>query len=195
MKQIYTELLLEDFGQHYWPVSPTLVGGQLHLLLVLDCLLCHILVGPLVTGYWRGVWSYSQLYLDQGLCDGDLTLANTIAIVVGLVGTSLIHVFHHEVRAGAGEPGTVRHTLLARAFSVWWGFFFVYFWKGTWDGISVWFAGGSTSSRRWEVSVICLAVGVVGAALTGTSRSAFSSPVGMRLDVSPNQLTAVTLEG
>ena len=87
-------LLLTDFSHHYWSPSPDVVSQlsprPLYILLCIDWLICHLVVGPLGVAVWRGTWDYSNMYLDEGWCQGDLTMSNLVAGAVGLLGTLAI---------------------------------------------------------------------------------------------------------
>ena len=166
----YTKLLLEDFSLHYWPLTPsvtrTLEKGwkHLYLLLTLDFIWSHLIITPLNVAFWRAVWTHSNLYLDVTICKGDLVLANIIAIVVGLVGTTPIFMFYHEIRVFAGLPGSTIHTFVSRCFSIWFGFFNLYFWKGVYDLIWYYDDLHKIDHEDWEISVICLCIGFLGLA-------------------------------
>ena len=85
-----------------------------------------------------------------------------IAIVVGLVGTTPIFMFYHEIRVFAGLPGSTIHTFVSRCFSIWFGFFNLYFWKGVYDLIWYYDDLHKIDHEDWEISVICLCIGFVG---------------------------------
>ena len=59
--------------------------------------------GPSVVACWRGVWESSHGWLENGLCHGDVSLANVLALVIGLCITSLIDIGHHHVARHAGK--------------------------------------------------------------------------------------------
>ena len=135
---------------------------HLYLLLTLDFIWSHLIITPLNVAFWRAVWTHSNLYLDVTICKGDLVLANIIAIVVGLVGTTPIFMFYHEIRVFAGIPGSIIHTFVSRCFSIWFGFFNLYFWKGVYDLIWYYDDLYKIDHEDWEISVICLCIGFVG---------------------------------
>ena len=67
-----------------------------------------IFLGPSVAAFWRGVWNSDIIWLQDGLCGGDITLANIIAIVIGLCITSVIGLFHQDIKKKAGEVSVDR---------------------------------------------------------------------------------------
>ena len=83
-------------------------------------------------------------------------------LVVGLVGTTPIFMFYHEIRVFAGLPGSTIHTFVSRCFSIWFGFFNLYFWKGVYDLIWYYDDLHKIDHEDWEISVICLCIGFVG---------------------------------
>ena len=87
--------------------------NKLLSLYLLDFILCHVVIGksqatyccqapgpapgPSVVAYWRGVWDYSHVWLQEGLCGGDAELANILALVTGLLATLIIDLFHSDL--------------------------------------------------------------------------------------------------
>ena len=100
-KASYTKLFLEDFALHYWPLSSsakaTLENGwkRLYLFLTMDFVWSHLIITPLNVAFWRAVWTHSELYLDITVFKGDIVLANVIAIIIGLAGTTPIFMRHN----------------------------------------------------------------------------------------------------
>ena len=56
--------------------------------------------------------------------------------------------------------------LVSRIFAVIWGFSDIYLWKGLWDGIDCYFAGGE---KDWTVAATTFAVGVIILTFAGIS--------------------------
>ena len=48
--------------------------------------------------------------------------------------------------------------LVSRIFAAIWGFSDIYLWKGIWDGVDCYFAGGE---KDWKVAATTFAVGVI----------------------------------
>ena len=86
--------------------------------------------GPGVVAFWRGTWDYSNTWLDEELCSGNLTFSNLLCLAIGLVVTSCIDLFHHNINNIAGYVGTVKHTIFRHVFSIIWGFIDIIMWKG-----------------------------------------------------------------
>ena len=70
--------------------------------------------------------------------------------------------FYHEIRVFAGIPGSIIHVFVSRGFSIWFGFFNLYFWKGVYDLIWYYDDLYKIDHEDWEISVICLCIGFVG---------------------------------
>ena len=77
--------------------------------------------GPSVVACWRGVWDYSHVWLEEGLCQGHLTHANIIAFLAGLLITSIIDLFHSELSQKAREVGGLVQAVMRHMFSITWG--------------------------------------------------------------------------
>ena len=56
--------------------------------------------------------------------------------------------------------------LVSRIFAVIWGFSDIYLWKGLWDGIDCYFAGGE---KDWTVAATTFAIGVTILTFAGIS--------------------------
>ena len=63
----------------------------------------ELLLGPSVAAIWRGIWNFDIIWLQDGLCRGHQTLANIIAIVIGVFITSVINLFHQDIKGKAGK--------------------------------------------------------------------------------------------
>lgn len=195
----YTKLFLEDFTLHFWPLSSsakrTVENGwkRLYLFLTIDFIWSHFIITPLNVAFWRAVWTHSELYLDITVFKGDIVLANVIAIVVGLAGTTPIFMLHNEIRVFAGQPGNTRHTFISRCFSIWFGFFNLYLWRGVYDLIFYYHGLHKENHYDYELSLICLAIGTLGLTITGTSHSGLNSPVLMSPDLTESHISACTM--
>ena len=54
--------------------------------------------------------------------------------------------------------------ILSRIFAIIWGFSDIYLWKGIWDGIDCYFAGGE---KDWTVALATLATGIIVLTIAG----------------------------
>ena len=92
--------------------------------------------GPCVVAFWRCVWNYHDLFLDGPVFDRDnLTISNLVAIFVGLVGTFLIDVFHHNIAKYNFIPKPLKLSVMSKMFSIAWGTLDITFWKGCGMGL------------------------------------------------------------
>ena len=62
-----------------------------------------LLLGPSVAAIWRGFWNLDIIWLQDGLCRGDKTLANIIAIAIGVLIASIVNLFHQDIKEKAGK--------------------------------------------------------------------------------------------
>ena len=124
---------------------------------------------------WRGVWDYSHVWLEEALCQGDLTQANIIAFLVGLLITSIIDLYHCVLSQKAREVGGVVQTVMRHLFSITWGFADIIFWKGLWDGYDHLAGFGA------KQSMVTTVVGLTILTSTRTIKAATSMPVGFIL--------------
>ena len=62
---------------------------------------------------WRGIWDTSDIWLEEGICSGNLALANAIAILWGLLICSIIDLQHGRLTEQIG-PGKGTANALAR---------------------------------------------------------------------------------
>ena len=127
--------------------------------------------GPSVVACWRGVWDYSQVWLEEGLCQGHLTQANIIAFLAGLLITSIIDLYHCNLSQKAREVGGLVEGVMRHLFSITWGFFDIIFWKGLWDGYDHLAGFGLLQSTVTTV------VGLSILSTTRTMKAATSMPV------------------
>ena len=127
--------------------------------------------GPSVVAFWRGTWDYSNVWLDEDLFSGNLTLSNVLCFHLGLLVTSAIDLFHHNISDLAGDVGTIKHSIIRHVFSVIWGFMDIIMWKGLWDGVDHWFVHGIT------LAVTTLTIGLTILTLSRSLKSALSIPV------------------
>ena len=79
--------------------------------------------------FWRGTWDYSNVWLDEYLCEGDLILSNTLAISVGFVATLVIDFWSHEWRRLSSKSGKSSDIILRYVFSIVWGLTDIMYWK------------------------------------------------------------------
>ena len=124
-----------------------------------------------MVAYWRGIWDYSNVWLEDGLCKGDTDLANILALVTGLTITMAIDMFHTDLARIAGTPGHLRHTIVRHVFSLTWGSADIIMWKGLWDGYDIW------AGRAELQSLATISIGLVTLTLGRSLRSAQSMPV------------------
>ena len=129
------------------------------------------ITGPSVVAYWRGIWDYSHVWLEEGLCGGDTDLTNILALVTGLIITMAIDMFHTDLARMAGTPGQLGHTILRHVFSLTWGSADIIMWKGLWDGYDHW------AGRAELQALMTLCLGLVTLTLGRSLRSAQSMPV------------------
>ena len=127
--------------------------------------------GPSVVACWRGVWDYSHVWLEEGLCQGQLTQANILAFLAGLLVTAIIDLNHCDLSGKAREVGGVVEAVMRHLFSITWGFFDIIFWKGLWDGYD--HLAGSGLMQSLGTTVVGLAI----LSTTRTMKSATSMPV------------------
>ena len=125
---------------------------------------------------WRGVWDYSHVWLEEGLCQGQLTLANSIAFLAGLLVTSIIDLFHCDLSLRARELGGLLQTVLRHLFSITWGFADIIFWKGLWDGYD------HLAGFGVKQSMVTFVVGLSILTTTRTIKAATSMPVSFILE-------------
>lgn len=184
--------ILSDFSVQNWSLNDRTISRvtsswqTFYCLLILDWFLCNLVIAPLGVAFWRGTWDYSNKYLDQQWCGGDLTKSNLIAGGLGLISTFIIDVWYHDMDKAAGLPGTARHTLISRLFSVMWGLLDIALWKGLWDGVD------HLAGNHWSIPAVTLALGVTPLILTGTLRSALSFPHGICVDHPPDHIHSCT---
>ena len=129
------------------------------------------MTGPSVVAYWRGIWDYSHVWLEEGLCGGDIDLANILCLVTGLTITMGIDMFHTDLARMAGVPGCHTHTIMRHMFSLVWGSADIIMWKGLWDGYDHW------AGRAELQALVTLSTGLVTLTLGRSLRSAQSMPV------------------
>ena len=120
---------------------------------------------------WRGVWDYSHVWLEEGLCQGHLTQANILAFLVGLLITSIIDLYHSVLSQKAREVGGLVQTALRHMFSITWGFADIIFWKGLWDGYD------HLAGFGVKQSMVTVVVGLSILTITRTIKAATSMPV------------------
>ena len=130
-----------------------------------------------MVAYWRGIWDYSHVWLEEGLCEGDIGLANTLCLVTGLTVTMAIDVFHTDIARMAGTQGCLRHSVMRHVFSLTWGSADIIMWKGLWDGYDHW------AGRAELQALVTLSVGLVTLTIGRSLRSAQSMPVRMLLNL------------
>ena len=121
--------------------------------------------------YWRGIWDYSHVWLEDGLCGGDIGLANIIALITGLLLTIIVDLFHTDIARIAGSPGTLGHTIVRHVFSLAWGAGDIIMWRGLWDGYDHWAGRGELQA------LVTLSTGLATLSLSRSLRSAQSMPV------------------
>jgi len=140
-------------------------------LYFLDVVFSISIIGPAVVFIWRGVWDGGVLVAGEyGVSQ---TVSNTSAFLIGFIVTLLIDLFHSEIRSIGGKPGSIRHHIAHRMYSLCWGVFDICFWKGIWDGINHF--GGKT----WHFSLATLVLGIVILTISGVLKSSLSIPIGI----------------
>ena len=128
--------------------------------------------GPCVVSFWRLVWSFHDLFLDGPIFDrADLTFSNVWAIFVGLTGTFLLDIFHHNISSWAASLTRLRLSLLSKLFSIMWGVLDVTYWKGAWDGMNLWLGTDIL------VPTITLLLGIITSVLLGSVKTGICAPV------------------
>jgi len=184
-QETLSQLFLQDFeNKHGFGINDLKSKNPiLFLLFTLDFWLCHIVIGPSVAAFWRGVWNSDIIWLQDGLCGGDITLANMIAIVIGLCITSVIGLFHQDIKKKAGEVGSLQHTISRHCFSLIWGWGYITLWKGVWDGYNFWVGKGIPQSLS------SLLIGLVSLTFSRTLRSAQALPIGVSVDKKASQIS------
>ena len=120
---------------------------------------------------WRGVWDYSHVWLEDGLCQGHITQANLVAFLAGLLVTSIIDLYHADMSEKAQEFGGMFHTVSRHLFSITWGFADIIFWKGLWDGYD------HLAGFGLRQSMVTTLVGLAILSTTRTMKAATSMPV------------------
>ena len=63
---------------------------------------------------WRGIWDTSEVWLERGICSGNLALANAIAILWGLLICSIIELEHGRIAEKLGPVEGRVYSTLAR---------------------------------------------------------------------------------
>ena len=121
------------------------------------------------------MWNFHDLFLDGPIFDREeLTCSNIWAIFVGLSGTFLLDVFHHNISSWTASLTPLRSSLLSKLFSIIWGVLDVTYWKGVWDGLNLWLG------TEILVPTITLILGMVTLVLLGSVKTGICAPV--RLD-------------
>ena len=120
---------------------------------------------------WRGVWDYSHVWLEGALCQGDASLANILALLGGLLVSSIIDLYHVDLAGHVGDVGGVRLTVARHVFSLTWGFADIMMWKGLWEGYD-YFAG-----LGLHQSLVTSVLGLAVLLCTTTLKSAMCPPV------------------
>ena len=129
------------------------------------------LLGPCVVAFWRLVWNFHDLFLDGPVFDRDnLTFSNLWAIFVGLGGTFLIDIFHHNFATFLQKPFQL--SMVSKTYSVLWGFLDVTYWKGVWDGINLWFG------TEIQVPSLTLVIGMISLIVLRSVKTGICAPVG-----------------
>ena len=123
---------------------------------------------------WRGVWDYSHVWLEGALCQGDASLANILALLGGLLVSSIIDLYHGDLARHVGDVGGVRLKVARHVFSLTWGFADIMMWRGLWEGYDLWAGEGLLQS------VVTSVLGLALLSTTNSLKSAQSSPVRAR---------------
>jgi len=143
----------------------------------MDLFFCSLVIGPCVVALWRLVWNFHDLFLDGPVFDrANLTVSNVWAISVGLSGTFLIDVFHHNFSSCSISQTPLRLSVLSKMFSILWGILDITYWKGVWDGINLWIG------TEVHVPSTTLVAGMLSLILLRSVRTAICAPVGLCLD-------------
>ena len=120
---------------------------------------------------WRAVWDSSREWLDDEICQGDSGLANVLALLGGLLVTSIVDLVHGDLAGYVGALGGVAQAVARHAFSFTWGFADIMMWRGLWEGYDLWAGEGLLQS------VVTSVLGLVLLSTTNSLKSAQSSPV------------------
>ena len=134
-------------------------------------MLQSVVAGPSTVAVWRAVWDSSREWLDDEICQGDSGLANVLALLGGLLVTSIVDLVHGDLAGYVGALGGVAQAVARHAFSFTWGFADIMMWKGLWEGYD-YFAG-----LGLHQSLVTSVLGLAVLLSTTTLKSAMCPPV------------------
>ena len=192
MMEQLLDLLLDNFQLNFGQLSDAAKqrlktnASQLWFRYICDFFISSFIIAPCVISFWRGVWDYSAIYLQERYFNGDCYKTNLTCLVIGCIGVFLIQYNHETIRTHLANfkatscPSSVRRTgrfvVISRLFSVFWGFVDIYYWKAVWDGVDCYFG------KSIETGTATLILGLMVLAAFKSLRSASSVPAGFTLD-------------
>ena len=104
-------------------------------------------------------------------------MENITCLVIGIVATQLISWSQFRIKNFVAQDKnalqnqkkykpipSIWFMIMSRIFSVIWGFADIYLWKGIWDGVDCYFAGGK---KDWAVAATTFTVGLIILTLAG----------------------------